>query len=154
MIMTVPFKPVFENESDASNERRLADFLERKYTVRLVRQKKFAQFDFMACKGDAIKAFVEMRCQSKPHDKYSTVMVTATKLIAAKHMIELINVPHYFCVEWSDGVIAMTDLRGFLQNNADIRILPNCENRRNSPDDLEPVAYIPFSKFKVLKEKQ
>lgn len=153
MITMGHFKDVFENDQDATNEAELADIIERNYSVKMVRQRKFSQFDYMACKGNRITAFVEMRCLNSHFDDHSTVMISASKLLAAKTMIDISGIRHLFAVKWIDDIIALADINRFLVDRVELVRSPITENRRNAPDDLEPVAHIPIEAFKVIVEK-
>jgi hypothetical protein len=147
-------KDVFENDDDAINEAELADIIERIYSVKMVRQRKFAQFDYIACKGNHISAFVEMRCLNAQYDAHKTVMISASKLLAAKTMIDISGIKHFFVVRWIDGVVGLSVINRFLMNGVELVRSPITDKRRNAPDDLEPVAYIPIEAFKVIVEKQ
>lgn len=147
-------KPVFENDEDASNEAELADIIERMYSVKMVRQKRFSQFDYLACKGNSISAFVEMRCLNTQYNAQSGVIISASKLLAAKTMIDISGVKHYFVVRWIDGVVGLAVINRFLKDGVKMVRSPITDKRRNAPDDLEPVAYIPIEAFKVIVEKQ
>lgn len=146
-------KDVFENDEDATNEAELADIIERIYSVKMVRQRKFAQFDYMACKGNHISAFVEMRCLNAHFDDHATVIISASKLLAAKTMIDVSGIRHYFVVRWIDDIIGLVTLNRFLMNGVELVRSPITDKRRNAPDDLEPVAHIPIEAFKVIVDK-
>ena len=146
----IPFKPIYENEGDAKNEDTLAKFCEARWNVKMVRQKKLAQFDYMACSGNTIKGFVEMRSITKHFDDLDSIMISATKLIAAKQMSLISPIPHLFVVQWVDDIIGCTDLNKFLADPVDLIRSPITNNRRNAPDDLEAVAYIPKEAFQIM----
>lgn len=146
----IPFKPIYENEGDAQNEDTLAKFCEARWNVKMVRQKKLAQFDYMACSGNTIKGFVEMRCLNEYFDNYVGVIISSTKLIAAKQMSLITDIPHLFVVQYIDGSVGCTDLNNFLANPVELIRSPITNNRRNAPDDLEAVAYIPKEAFQIM----
>lgn len=145
-----PFKPIYENDADAQNEANLAAFCEIKWHVKMVRQKKLAQFDYMACSGNTIKAFVEMRCLNEHFDDHAGVIISATKLVAAKQMQLISSIPHLFVVQWIDDVIAYANLNKFMNGDVDLIRSPITNNRRNAPDDLEAVAYVPKEIFQIM----
>ena len=146
----IPFKPIYENETDAKNEDTLAKFCEARWNVKMVRQKKLSQFDYMACSGNAIKGFVEMRCLNTHFDDHDGVIISSTKLIAAKQMSLISEIPHLFVVQWIDDIIGCTDLNKFLADQVELIRSPITNNRRNAPDDLEAVAYIPKEAFQIM----
>ena len=146
----MPFKPIYENDADAQNEAELAKFCEAKWNVKMVRQKKLAQFDYMACSGNTIKAFVEMRHRDTHYDDFDSVMISATKLVAAKQMQLISPIPHLFVVQWIDDVIAYANLNKFIDGGIELVRSPITNNRRNAPDDLEAVAYVPKEIFQIM----
>lgn len=146
----IPFKPIYENETDATNEERLAKFCEARWNVKMVRQKKLAQFDYMACSGNTIKGFVEMRCLNNHFDDHDDIIISSTKLIAAKQMSLISPIRHLFVVQWLDDIIGCADLNKFLANQVELNRSPITTNRRNAPDDLEAVAYIPKEAFQIM----
>ena len=145
-----PFKPIYENDADAQNEAKLAAFCETKWHVKMVRQKKLAQCDYMACSGNTIKAFVEMRCLNSHFDDHAGVIISATKLVAAKQMQLISSIPHLLVVQWIDDVIAYANLNKFMDGDVDLIRSPITNNRRNAPDDLEAVAYVPKEIFQIM----
>jgi hypothetical protein len=146
----MPFKPIYENDADAQNEANLAALCETKWHVKMVRQKKLAQFDYMACSGNTINAFVEMRCLNEHFDDHAGVIISATKLVAAKQMRLISSIPHLFVVQWVDDVIAYANLNKFMDGDVDLIRSPITNNRRNAPDDLEAVAYVPKEIFQIM----
>lgn len=146
----MPFKPIYETDADAQNEAELAKFCEAKWNVKMVRQKKMAQFDYMACSGNTIKAFVEMRCLNSHFDDHAGVIISATKLVAAKQMQLITKVPHLFVVQWLDDVIGVANLNKFMDGDVELVRSPITNNRRNAPDDLEAVAYVPKEAFQIM----
>lgn len=146
----IPFKPIYENETDAQNEDTLAKFCEARWNVKMVRQKKLAQFDYMACSGNTIKGFVEMRCLNAHFDDHPSVIISSTKLIAAKQMRLIASIPHLFVVKWVDDIIGCTDLNKLLHGDIELVRSPITNNRRNAPDDLEAVAHIPKEAFQIM----
>lgn len=144
------FKTIYENDADAQNEAELAKFCEAKWNVKMVRQKKLAQFDYMACSGNTIKAFVEMRHRDTHYDDFDSVMISATKLVAAKQMQLISPIPHLFVVQWIDDVIAYANLNKFMDGGIELVRSPITNNRRNAPDDLEAVAYVPKEIFQIM----
>ena len=147
----IPFKPIYENETDAKNEDTLAKFCEAKWNVKMVRQRKLAQFDYMACMGDEIRAFVEMRHRTTKSDQHNDEIITISKLLVVKQMLSISKIPHLFVVQWADGVVGCANLTKFVQEPFGIVRGPITNNRRNTPDDLEPVTYIPKANFQMVK---
>ena len=135
-------KPVYENELDYSNEKKLASFLEQQWNCTMKRQRKFAQFDFVALDGKEIKAFIEMRNRNIKHDKYADCFISASKLIAAKSLTDVCDVPCLFVVSWSDRI-------GYANLTQKFKIEYSQEgwSRRNDPSDVEAIGLVPIDAF-------
>jgi len=148
----IPFKPIYENENDAQNEDALAKFCERKWNVKMVRQRKLAQFDYFAVLGSEVKAFVEMRTRSNKFDQFPDIWMNINKLVTAKTVFEITKIPHLFMVEWSDA-IGVCNLNNFLETDCEMAYMPESPNRRNAIEDREAIALIPINLFKILENK-
>ena len=128
-------KPIYENKIDFSNEEKLAKFLEAQWKCKMQRQRKFAQFDFVALDGREIKAFIEMRNRNIKHNQYPNCFISASKLIAARALIDVCDVPCLFVVSWSDRV-------GYADLSKKYKIEYSQEgwSRRNDPSDVEALV--------------
>ena len=140
-------KPIYENKIDFSNEEKLAKFLEAQWKCKMQRQRKFAQFDFVALDGREIKAFIEMRNRNITHNQYPNCFISASKLIAARALIDVCDVPCLFVVSWSDRV-------GYADLSKKYKIEYSQEgwSRRNDPSDVEAIGLIPIADFTFFDE--
>lgn len=145
-------KPIFENDIDAENEARVAGVCERKWQCKLFRQKRLAQFDYVAVRGGEVLCFVEMRSISYKMADLPHIMISMTKLIAAKTMGDITGKRHLFVVDYQDG-IRFADLNQFMASDIMTALSPANANRRNDHGDREVVALIPNAQFKLLEEK-
>lgn len=148
----IPFKPIYENETDAKNEDRLAKFCEAKWGVKMVRQKKLSQFDYFAVSGSEVRAFVEMRNRSNAMTQFPDIWMNIGKLVTAKNVFEITKIPHLFVVEWTDA-IGVCNLNTFLETDFEVAYMPESPNRRNAIEDRETIALIPINIFKILETK-
>lgn len=147
----IPFKPIYENKTDAKNEDTLAKFCEAKWNVKMVRQRKLAQFDYVAISGSEVKAYVEMRNHSYELNKYPTTWINLSKLLIANQMQQITKIKHIFVVQFAD-CIAFCDLNHFLDTDYEVNFMAESPNRRNDINDREVIAHIPKSLFKIMEQ--
>ena len=140
-------KPIYENKVDYANEKNLAEYIEKQWQCIMQRQRKFAQFDFVALSGKEIKAFIEMRHRTVSHNKYADCFISASKLIAAKALTDVCDVPCLFIVSWSDRI-------GYANLNQKFKIEYSQQgwSRRNDPSDVEAIGLVPISTFTFFDE--
>mgnify|MGYP003133790855 FL=1 len=138
-----------ETKENFDNEQTLADFLAKQWNCTMQRQRKYAQFDFVALKGKEIKAYVEMRERKIPHDKYPNCYINAGKLLTAKSLTDLFNIPCLFAVSWSDRI-------GYVNLNQKFKMEFSAQywGTRTDPTDVEAIGLIPISSFTFFKQKK
>ena len=114
----------------------------------MLRQKRLAQFDFVAHRGEKPLALLEFRKLRCAFSAFPTAMISMTKLVAWHSSKGITGLPCYFVIEWADK-IGYADLDDYIMAG-DFRISKKSMNRRNDYDDQEIVAHLPTSKFKIL----
>ena len=138
--------PIYETQEDYDAEQRVADIVAQKWLCEMQRNKKLSPFDFIAHRDGVPRAFIEMRKRHNPMHQYSSVMVSLTKIIAAKQHTEATGLPCFFVVEWTDAI-------GYVNFDCQkyLRISGKGWNRRNPPDEVEVIEYISNDQFQILK---
>ena len=135
----------YETEDDRNNERRLADLVEQLYNCHLTKlaARKY-QIDYIAQRDGKAVAFFEMRQRKNAMHAYGDYMIALHKSIISKSLTEASGLPCYLVVGWSDviGMCKLPPKNGYIAVGGSVR--------RNDPQDIEPMTYIPLTDFKVI----
>lgn len=136
-------RPIYETESDLKRERALANYAALKWNCFMRKQDKYNQFDYVAISGGKVKAFVELRCRNNEYEKYPTCFVSASKLSSAHAMYQATGLKVLFLVSWKDKT-------GFTDLVKQYPITVGGRLDRNDSADVEALAEIPISDFKII----
>jgi len=136
-------RPVYETQTNLKAEQELAAYAAFKWKCEMRKQDKFNQFDYVAIRKRKVLAFVELRCRSNELLKYPSCFITANKLAHAHSMNSATGLPILFLVQWSDRT-------GFADLTKKYPITIGGRTDRNDKADIEAVAEIPISEFKML----
>lgn len=136
-------RPTYETESNLKKEKELADYAALKWNCFMHKQDKYNQFDYVAISGTKVKAFVELRCRSNEYKKYPTCFISASKLSYAHAMHQATGLKVLFLVGWKDKI-------GFADLVKQYPITIGGRLDRNDSADIEALAEIPISDFKII----
>ena len=137
-------------ERDYEHEEKLARLLEEKWACTMHRQHSLAQFDFIAHRNGVPVSFVEIRKRRKEMMTYPTVIISMTKLIAAKYQTDITGLPCFFVVEWSDKT-AYVDLECHKTFSLSGNNWKRRHNEYGPQTNIELLGNIDINQFKVLK---
>ena len=141
-------RPIYERPMDLANERSLAQIASANWRCSMSKLKAKSSFDYAALRDQKVAAFVEMKVRTNPANKYSSYMISITKIIKAQQVFQALDIPVFLLVKWTDS-IGFTALH---KVNATVQI--GGRKDRKDPQDIEPVALIPIDQFVMLKESQ
>lgn len=135
----------YETEADRQNESRLADLVQQRYNCVLTKlaARKY-QIDYIAQRDGKAVAFFEMRQRKNAMNAYGDYMIALHKSIISQSLTDTTGLPCYLVVGWTD-VVGMCKLP---PDNSYIAIGGSV--RRNDPQDIEPMTYIPLTEFKLI----
>lgn len=137
-------RQIYESEQDRINEQRLADVIRGAYNCELHKMPMKLSLDFMATRGGEAVAFFEMRQRRNLMAAYPTYMISMYKVMMADALAKSTGLPSFLAVQWSDraGMCRLPSEGSSYGVGGSVR--------RGDPQDIEPVAYIPMEKFKVI----
>lgn len=137
-----------ETPHDVANEERLATFVGRKFKCDMLREKRFAHFDYIAHRNERPVAVLELRKVRYSITQLTELMLPLSKLQEWQTLRGVTGLPCYFVVQFTDAV-AYADLEDYAVE-ADFRISRKSKNRRGQDDHQEIIAMLPVEKFKVI----
>lgn len=140
-------RPLYETRQDLENElgvmntvAAIAKMTFRKMTIRY-------SVDYALMKGDAVHAWVEVKCRKNEMKKYPTLMISAGKLMEGVNLSYHTGKPFYLVVKWQDG-IGRVKLDSLLK----YKLTFGGRFDRNDAQDVEPVYEIPTSDFLLVNK--
>ena len=136
------YRKVYETQNHLNAEEELAQYGAFKWDCKMRKQDKFNQFDYVAIRNNKVAAFIELRCRSNEMDAYPTCFITTNKLSAAHSMHMATGLPILFLVGWSDKT-------GYADLTKQYPVTIGGRTDRNDAADVEAVAEIPISEFKL-----
>lgn len=105
--------PVYQTDDDVASEESTIDFLREKWG-RIERMPDFSEFDYAVINDNSqVRALIEVKNRKSETAKYRTIMISMTKLIAAKQWAEQ-GLKCFFVVRVGKGRPRMLDLNASL----------------------------------------
>lgn len=137
-------RPRYETDGDRGRESDFSRLISQKFKCTLAKMPDLSGVDFCAIRDGRVVGFIETKIRSNPHWQYPTYMISLKKLDTASAAMGALNVPTVLAVRWSDawGYVSlsdMTDHASAIGGRVD----------RADPQDMEPVALIPMSRFTI-----
>jgi hypothetical protein len=143
-----------ETEADRLNQTEIADFVQRRYHFDgYVWLSPFGyRLDGCFYKADGLtrqpKQFFEAKCRSFAFGRYKEgYNISVGKLMAAHWLHDVTGLRSALYARFSDGVIAATDI-----THHQYGLVIGGRTDRNQPYDIEPMAQIPWDKFKIIRD--
>ena len=140
-------RPVYENAQTLQAEARFAARLAASWGCQVKKNPARYKLDFSMMRGSSVAGFLEVKCRDCTRGQYLDYMLAADKFMAARHLTTTLGLRAVLAVEWRDSA-GWADLSS---PDLGYRIGHGGRFDRGDPDDLEPVVYIPISKFKILR---
>ena len=138
-------RPFYESEEDRQNERSLADLVEFKFNCKLTKMSIKYRLDYIAERDGKAVAFFEMRHRKNKMMAFPTYMMSLAKIQSAASLTDTTGLPCFLAVQWSD-------LAGMCKiPSEEFSVSVGGSYRRNDPQDIEPMVYIPMSQFKTME---
>ena len=143
-------RPVYETAADLKNEKKVADFVSKKLSCRLVKLPFKYQMDYGVLSigvddKEYITGMIEIKCRKIPKDKYDTYMISAKKVLTMLQYMEKFNLNMKLVVRWTDVIGSYT-----FKDNTSYNIGYSGRFGRGDSQDVEPVVYIPIKNFDIL----
>lgn len=137
-------RPTYENAGDVRGQHDVALALCAAWGVSARPCPKFYELDYMLVRGEAVRALVEIKRRTNAHDAYPTYMVSAHKWVRGIQWDEVLSVPYFLVVEFTDGIwyCRAKGVRGELRYGGRVD--------RGDAQDMEPVVHVPMSAFKMV----
>lgn len=134
--------PVYQTANDVASEESTIDFL-RQRMGKIERMPDFSQFDYAVVNEDStVRALIEVKNRKADAAKYPTIMISGTKLIAAKQWGDQ-GLKCYFVVRIGKGRPRILDLNRTIPH----KILWGGRDGRNHN---EPVMHFHKDQFKAV----
>ena len=99
-----PPRPIYETQSDIDNETSLVSSLEELWSCEAHKLPRSYQLDYALFKKNRLVALLETKRRRVDRNKYPSIMVSASKRLAAHQYSDLLGVPALFVIEYDDGV--------------------------------------------------
>jgi hypothetical protein len=139
-------RPIYETQTDRNNERRLAAKIEKHYNCMLTKMPMKLSLDFMAMRDGKAVAFIEARQRKIAMNTYPTYMLSLYKAMQARLLTMTTGLPCFLAVQWTDKA-GMVRLPPSVE---DFYVEVGGTNRRDDPQDIEPMVHFDIAKFKEL----
>ena len=142
-------RPTYEVSQDLLNEQDIILRFIDHFGGHLTPFKMPIQYKLDFCLGDgsSAKVFAEVKVRKNNKEKYSTYIISLSKVMAAKSIKESTGLDTVIIVGWTDCI-------GYTNLNNDWPIKVGGRTDRNDWQDIEPLAHIPISEFTVIGVKQ
>ncbi len=137
------YRQTYETKNHLIKEEELAQYAAFKWNCEMRKQDKYNQFDYVAINKGKVRAFVELRCRNNNYAQYPTCFITANKLAGAHAMQQATGLKILFLVGWKDKTGVVNLVKQY-------PISIGGRNDRGDKADIEAVAEIPISEFKIL----
>ena len=99
-----PPRPIYETKHDIDNETVLVNSLEELWECKAHKLPRSYHLDFALFKKNKLVALVETKRRRVVREQYPTIMVSASKRLAAHQYSDLLGVPAFFVIEYNDAV--------------------------------------------------
>ena len=138
-------RPIYEQESDRTNEYKVASLYGKKgYTFEMT--PKFFGFDVAYLENGIIKAIAEIKCRSHEYGKFPTFFISSEKLNKLHSIHTSTGLPTLIIVKWGCGTV------GHVMLPLEVTLTIGGRTDRNDAKDIEMLVNIPISKFTLKKQ--
>lgn len=148
-------RPTYETNDHLALETAVAQRVGKVWGTTPSKLPKFYKCDWSLARGDAVVAFIEVRCRNFTYEKYPTIIISSEKWAYLINRDKILNCPFFFCVRFSDDKIYYTRPLHHAEENFAVKIggrTAGGKNDRGDWQDIEPVVHIPTIAFKQINE--
>lgn len=133
-------RPLYESESDRSNERAVAQQINASWGVEVVKLPGLYPSDYAITKGKHITALLEIKCRNHELDTFETLWLSLRKVSGCKSMALEAEIPFYLVVRFKHEIRWMLVAKKYPTIFAG-------RTDRGDWQDMEPLVEFPVSKF-------
>lgn len=137
-------RPKYETAADLTNEQHVVGVMDG-LGYGLEKLPIQYRLDFAIFKDGDCLGFAEVKTRTFEMNKYPTVMISLSKVVAAKAITETTGLPCYLIVKYTD-VIARLDFASSHQ----LRMGGRAD--RGDPQDRDICAFYPITRFTVVSQ--
>ena len=138
-------RKIYETPYDRTRQIAIADRLAEMWGAEFVELPRKSVFDYAAMVGNDLQAWVEVKYRNNTKTKFNEYMVSFAKVQAGKRFNEDTQKPALLVCEWTD-MTHMVDLA-----HCDFRVGWGGTQKRNDPEDMEPMAFIDIDQFTPIQ---
>lgn len=138
-------RPLYETHIDVKNELAVINTVAVLARMEAVKLPIRYSVDFALIKDKSIRAWIEVKCRKNQQAAYSTLMISAAKLMDGVNLATQSGRPFFLIVRWTDklGRLKINDLTNY-------NLGFGGRKDRSDAQDLEPVYEIPIKQFEII----
>ena len=136
--------PKYESQHDLQNERLVADALEN-IGVEVYKLPVQYRLDWLLRRDNQPIGFAEVKARKCDMKTYPTVMISLSKVIHARMLTDVTDLPCYLILLYRDGLAR-------LNFASDFSVGPGGRSDRNDPSDQDVCAYYPNERLQVISQ--
>lgn len=135
-------------ESMTERENLVCRHIEKAFRTTIIRTGYLDDFDFYGVRDGRTVGVGEIKCRNNPHNEYPTVYLSVHKWSRLLEVSRALNVRGIFVANWTD----QTRWIYVDQINASAHTIAGRYDRKDAPNDLEPMILVPTDEMKVLPD--
>jgi hypothetical protein len=137
-------RPLYETATDLVAERAIAETIAGVFDRQIEKLPKQYRLDFAVTDTERrVRAFLEVKRRHNAHDRYPDAILSLSKVVAAKHLSEVVGVRSWFAIQWDDAI-------GYAPLDGHYTVSMTGRTDRGDWQDIEPHCHIPLADFKLL----
>ena len=129
-------RPRYETKDDRHNESVIAGKIQSGWNCTLHKTPYKCPYDFVSEVGGKLTSLIEIKQRSNDFLKYDTYMISADKIIQCTNASDVLGVPFYLVVQFTDSLMWWEHKKQKL----DVRL--GGRKDRGDSQDVEPVIHI------------
>ncbi len=137
-------RPRYESKRDLDNERLVADALEN-IGVEVYKLPVQYRVDWLLRRDGQPIGFAEVKARKCDMKTYPTVMISLSKVIHARMLTDVTDLPCYLILLYRDGLAR-------LNFASDFTVGPGGRSDRGDPEDHDVCAYYPNERLDVISQ--
>ena len=137
-------RPRYESKRDLDNERLVADALEN-IGVEVYKLPVQYRLDWLLRRDGQPIGFAEVKARKCDMKTYPTVMISLSKVIHARMLTDVTDLPCYLILLYRDGLAR-------LNFASDFTVGPGGRSDRGDPEDHDVCAYYPNERLDVISQ--